>query len=139
MKKLYFFGLLFLLASSRLGAQILFYEDAFTGGVTGGGYSPAYSTGGTGNFTVFIQPGSTIHKSYLMAGRHGNAAALTVDLNGNPYTFDNSNQVSPTFQSINYGGNSGTHAIDVTAFINPATVNYTLIVPNVGGPNNRYN
>jgi len=139
MKNLCIFGLLFLLAGGRPAAQVLFYEAAFNGGVTGGGYSPDYSTGGTGNFSVFIQPGSSIHKAYLMAGRHGNAAALTVTLNGNPFTFDNSNQVSPTFQSVNYGGNSGTHAIDVTSSINPSTVNYTLVIPNTSGPNNRYN
>src|SRR5258706_214587 len=139
MKNLCIFGLLFLLAGGRPAAQVLFYEAAFNGGVTGVGYSPDYSTGGTGNFSVFIQPGSSIHKAYLMAGRHGNAAALTVTLNGNPFTFDNSNQVSPTFQSVNYGGNSGTHAIDVTSSINPSTVNYTLVIPNTSGPNNRYN
>ena len=139
MKKLYLAGLLFLILSGSLSAQVVFYEAAFNGGVTGGGYSPAYNTGGTGNFSVFIESGSTIHKAYLMAGRHGNAAPLTVTLNGNPFTFNSTNQVSPTFQSVTYGGNSGTHAIDVTSFINPSTVNYTLNVPATGGPSNRFN
>ncbi len=139
MKNLCLCALLLLLISNRLAAQVLFYSDNFNGGVTGGGYSPTYSSGGVGNFSVFIQPGSTIHKAYLMAGRHGNAPPITVILNGNPFTFNNTNQVSPTFQSMFYGGNSGTHAIDVTAFINPAVVNYTLNVPNTSGPTDHYN
>ena len=139
MKKVYLIAMLFILACSHLNAQVVFYEDEFIGGVTGGGYAPAYNTGGTGSFSVYIEPGSTIHKAYLMAGRQGNAAALTVSLNGNPFTFNNTNQVSPTFQSVSYGGNSGTHAIDVTSSINPSTVNYTLAVPNQTGPNNRFN
>src|SRR5258706_11226813 len=102
MKNLCIFGLLFLLAGGRPAAQVLFYEAAFNGGVNGGGYSPDYSTGGTGNFFVFFQPRSSIYKTYLMAGRHGNAAALSVTLNGKPFTFYNSNQVSPTFQFVYY-------------------------------------
>ncbi|MBL7765797.1 MAG: gliding motility-associated C-terminal domain-containing protein [Chitinophagaceae bacterium] len=138
MKKIFYLLCLLLSTASSYGQQ-LFYNSTFAGGVTAGGYSPAYNTGGTGNFSINIAPGSTIHKAYFMAGRHGNAAALTVDLNGTSYTFDNTNQVSPTFQSAFYGGNSGVHAIDVTAGINPTVNNYTLIVPNVGGPADRFN
>src|SRR5258706_5573392 len=97
MKNLCIFGLLFLLAGGRPAAQVLFYEAAFNGGVTGGGYSPDYSTGGTRNFSVFIQPRSSIYKAYLIARRHGQSASLSLTPNRNPFTFDNSNQGLATF------------------------------------------
>lgn len=120
-------------------AQIKYYEDNFSGGVTSGGYSPPYNLGGTGAFTLDIAAGSTIRTAFLIAGRHGNASDITVDLNGQSYTFSAANQASPTFQSSLYGGNSGVHVIDVTGNINPAVNNYTLTVPVQPGPANRYN
>lgn len=120
-------------------AQTLFYSDQFNGGVTCGGYSPDYASGGTGSINVTIPAGSTIHQAYLLAGRHGNAPDLTLQLNGNNLTFNSSNQVSLTFQSPLYGGNSGVHAIDVTGIIDPSVNSYTLIVPLQSGPNDRYN
>lgn len=119
--------------------QVSFYQDMFLGGVTGAGYSPDYSSGGTGNFTVYIAPGSTIRQAYLLAGRYGAAPAITVTLNGTSFTFDNTNQASPTFISPFYGGASGVHAIDVTSSLSPAVTNYTLVIPNQSGPNDRYN
>jgi gliding motility-associated-like protein len=136
----FYFSLLFFSMYFTGHAQgLLFYQAQFNGGVTTGGYSPDYSNGGTGNFSLSIAPGSTIYKAYLMAGRHGNAAPLTVTLNGSAVTFDNSNQVSPTFQSSNYGGNSGVHAADVTSIINPAVNAYTLVIPFESGPADRFN
>jgi len=127
------------LASESGFAQLKYYEDSFNGGVTSGGYSPSYNAGGTGSFSLNIAAGSTIRTAYLIAGRHGNPANLTVTLNGTNYTFNSANQVSPTFQSPSYGGNSGVHLINVTAGIDPAVNNYTLIVPAQTGPSNRYN
>src|ERR1051325_11274571 len=116
------FLLLYFLPSE---AQVSYYAASFHGGVTGGGYSPDYFAGGTDSFYVYVEPGSTIHQAYLLAGRHGVAPSLTVTLNGMFFTFDNSNQASPTFQSPFYGGNSAVHAIDVTANINPTVTSYT--------------
>lgn len=130
--------LLILLSWERTEAQVLFYEDTLFGGVTGGGYSPHYSAGGTGTFSIYIEPGSTIHKAYLFSGRHGTASPVTVTLNGIPYTFNNTNLVSPTFSSI-YGGTGGVHAIDITSNIIPADTNYTLVVPVQPGPSDRFN
>jgi hypothetical protein len=120
-------------------SQTLFYSDQFHGGITCGGYSPDYSSGGTGTFSVHIEPASSIHKAYLLAGRHGNAMDLTVTLNGTSLTLNSSNQASITFQSPLYGGNSGVHAIDVTDIIDSSVSNYTLVVPFQNGPNDRYN
>src|SRR5690349_2906653 len=129
----------FIVAYESASAQVVYYEDNFTGGVTGGGYSPNDNTGGSGNFTVHIEPGSTIRKALFMAGRHGYASPLTVTLNGAPFTFDMNNQASPTFFSFAYGGPAGTHVIDVTASINPAVTTYNINVPFQAGPVGRYN
>ncbi len=131
--------LLAILLHLSLSGQMLFYNATFNGGTTTGGYSPDYSDGGTGTFDIYIEPGSTIYKAYLFAGRHGTASPLTVTLNGNSLTFNNSNGVSPVFQSINYGGNSQVHAIDVTSILDSNDTSYVLQVPYQPGPNDRYN
>ncbi|MEO5674427.1 MAG: T9SS type A sorting domain-containing protein [Chitinophagales bacterium] len=131
--------IIFLFLFTKMNAQTLYYNDQFEGGVTCGGYSPEYSTGGTGTITISIAAGSSIHKAYLLAGRHGNAADLNVKLNGNILTFNSANQASLTFQSPNYGGNSAVHAIDVTGIVDSSVNTYTLMVSNQGGPNDRYN
>ncbi len=140
MKKL---TILILFASALISdagfAQVKYYEDNFMGGVTVAGYSPQFNSGGTGSFTLNIVAGSTIRTAYLIAGRQGPAADITVSLNGTTYTFNSSNQVSPTFQSPTYGGNSGVHIVDVTADINPSVNSYSLTVPFQPGPSNRYN
>jgi hypothetical protein len=128
-----------LMCMSKTHSQSLLYNEQFTGGVTGGGYSPVYYSGGEGTFDVYIEPGSTIQKAYLLAGRHGLAANLTVTLNNDDLEFNNSNQVSGTFQSPLYGGNSAVHAIDVTTLLDPSVTFYTLEVPFQPGPSNRYN
>ncbi len=123
-------------------AQVRVYEATFNGGVVGAGYSPIYNSGGTGTISWAPSPipaGSTVRQAYLLAGRHGNAANITVTLDTIPYTFSNANQVSPTFQSPSYGGNSGVHMIDVTAHPGILNNTHTLVVPNVAGPSNRYN
>ena len=122
----------------KVFSQLNYYEDSFNGGVTCAGYSPAYSSGGTGSFTVNIAAGSTIRKAFLMAGKHGNAAPLTGTLNTFSYTFDPSNQIT-NFISPIYGGASGVHIIDVTLNINPSINNYTLTIPNTSGPSDRFN
>lgn len=117
--------------------QVIFYTDNFPGGVTGASWAPAHDQGGVGFMNVNIQPGSTIRKAYLMAGRLGAANNLTVQLNGNNITFDNTNQATPIFQSI-YGGNSAVHVADITALINPAITNYTLNLPAQTPTSDRY-
>jgi hypothetical protein len=138
MKKLTILLLTILLSGAGF-AQNKYYEDTFLGGVTAGGYSPQYNSGGTGTFSLTIPAGSSIRTAYLLAGRHGSASAITVSLNGTNYTFDPTNQVGSSFQSPTYGGTSGVHLIDVTADINAAVTSYTLIVPFQPGPSNRYN
>lgn len=103
------------------------------------GYSPRFDAGGTGTISLNILPGSAIRKAFLIAGRQGNAADLTVTLNDISYTFSSSNQASPTFQSPNYGGSSAVHIIDITYNIDPSVNSYSLVVPTQTGPSDRYN
>ena len=139
MKRLTILILLTFVLSELVVAQNKYYEDSFLGGVTVGGYSPIYNSGGTGTFSLNIPGGSSIRTAYLLAGRQGNASNITVSLNGTNYTFSAANQVGPTFQSPAYGGSSGVHLVDVTADINASTTSYTLTVPGQAGPSNRYN
>ncbi len=133
------FALSFLVSPASAFAQIKVWEDSFYGGVTTGGYSPEYQSGGEGKFSVKIEKGSTIKKAFLMAGRFGEAQALTVDLNGKKYLFDSNNKATKEYQSRSYGGSSCVHIIDVTADINPAVSDYTLNIPPQNGPSNRFN
>lgn len=122
--------LLFLFFSSRcFGQCTTFYQAQFNGGVTGCGYGPPDGEGGTGFYTLNIAPGSSIYQAWLFAGREGDAAPLTLTFNGTSLTFDNTNQVSETFNSPDYGGPSGVHAIDVTALIDSSVNSYVIVVP----------
>ena len=120
-----------------LSVPAVLYEDTFLGGVVTGGFSVGAFSNGMGNFTVNIPAGSTIRQAYLVGGRAGNAADVTVTLNGNPFTFNSSNIFTTGFNTL-YGGNSAVHAIDVTAFIDPTTTNYTLNVPAQWTVSDRY-
>ncbi|MBC8172468.1 MAG: gliding motility-associated C-terminal domain-containing protein, partial [Chitinophagales bacterium] len=106
------------------------------GGVTGAGFSPGIDGGGTETFDVFIEPGSTIRQAYLLAGRHGNASDLEVELNDIALEFNDDNLVSEEFTSL-YGGASGVHAIDVTDLIDATWVDYEL-TGTLAGINDRY-
>ena len=121
-----------------LSGQVLYYQDIFKGGITGSGYSPIYNSGGTGTINLSYAS-NTERRVFILAGRHGNAPDLTVTLNGTPLTFTLANQVSPTFQSPSYGGNSGVHAIDITSLNLVDSGANTLVVPVQSGPSNRYN
>src|SRR5258706_618244 len=88
----------FTLISHAGFAQLKYYEDVFTGGVTVAGYSPQFNAGGTGSFSLSIVAGSTKRTAYLIAGRHGTAADNSGSFNRTTYTINSSNHMSPTFQ-----------------------------------------
>jgi gliding motility-associated-like protein len=120
-------------------AQTKLWEASFYGGVTTGGYSPEYQSGGEGTFEVKIEKGSTIKKAYLMAGRFGVAQPLTITMNGKSYLFDKNNMATKQYESRTYGGPSCVHAIDVTADIKADVSQYKINVPQQAGPTNRFN
>ena len=105
-----------------------FYQDEFNGGVTACGYAPLQGNSGTGTFTLNIAPGSTVRKAYLFCGKQGAANPVTITFNSTTLALSSSNQVSTTFQSPDYGGNSGVCVLDVAGLINPANNTYTISV-----------
>jgi hypothetical protein len=127
MRKLLLYLLIFFLFSETLHAQYSLYQDAFQGGVTAAGYSPGTGTPGTGYFTIYIAPGSTIRKAYLLAGKQGPVNSVTVFLNGNAVTFDTT--TAYTFFYSLYGGTASVHAADITTVINATDTNYALDFP----------
>src|SRR5690606_38382906 len=119
--------------------QNLFYADVLRGGVTGAGFALSAGGFGGGNIQVNIPSSSTIKQAFLISGRHGNAPNLTINFDGNLLTFDSTNQISVTFQSL-FGGNSGVHIIDVTSIVNASQSIYAINVPTwQQGGFNRYN
>jgi len=105
-------------------AQLHFYEETYSGGVTMGGWSPNVFGVGNGAFDIYIEPGSTILKAYIVVSRLGPGDGI-VTLNGTDYALDASNQTTGPFVTA-YGDPSAVHTIDVTSDINPATLNYTI-------------
>ncbi|MFH0894187.1 MAG: gliding motility-associated C-terminal domain-containing protein [Bacteroidota bacterium] len=128
-----------LFSSPKVFSQLKLWEDSFFGGVTTGGYSPDYQSGGTGKFEVKIEKGSTIKKAFLLVGRFGLAQPVTITMNNKQYKLDKNNMGTPQFQSRSYGGASAVHVIDVTKDITAETTQYSIVVPQQTGPSNRFN
>jgi gliding motility-associated-like protein len=114
----------FLTGFSSAFGQLHYYEETYNGGVTAAGWSPEVFGAGTGNFSIFIEPGSTIQAAFLIASRLGPGDGL-VTLNGIDYNLSLLNQVTGPFSTL-YGDPSAVHLIDVTADIDPSVTNYTI-------------
>ena len=87
----------FFFSASLSNGQILFYQDVFYGGVTGGGFSTGQGFG-SGSFNLYIEPGSTIKKAYLFTYRIGYPPNVPITINGTPYLFDTTN----TLMQVNH-------------------------------------
>ncbi|MDT8413653.1 MAG: gliding motility-associated C-terminal domain-containing protein, partial [Vicingaceae bacterium] len=123
----------FIIKSSPLKGQLLFYQDIFYGGVTGGGFSSGIGDGANGQIIVNINPVSTIKKAYLFCNRYGAAQPVNVTLNSNVYRFDLSNQVTNNFLAFFASNDTikcSLHAIDITNDINPLQNTYNISYPN---------
>ncbi|NBV91251.1 MAG: hypothetical protein EBR91_03680 [Flavobacteriia bacterium] len=81
---------LFFTSAKTLVAQNLFHQDIFYGGVTAGGFSTGQGAG-SGTFTLYIEPGSTIRKAYLFSYSMGYPPNVPITVNGTPYIFDTLN------------------------------------------------
>lgn len=112
----------------HVDGQVSYWNDQFAGGVISGGYSVGTIGSGTGNFNMPLPPGCTIHQAFFFATQVGNAANITVTLNGDPYTFNSSNLLGTTFNSI-YGGISGVHGIDITSDVVATSSTYSITIP----------
>jgi PKD repeat protein len=132
--------LLALLVFNSVGAvgQLVYYQDTFTGGVTGGGYNPGF-TSNAGEITVYIAPNSTIRKALLFVGVYNFPDDRLVLLNGVPVLMSSDNAIEPRHYFITETGlilNQATLIIDVTDNISAIMdeSNIVLVTPPTGQP-----
>ena len=86
-------------------SHLIFHQDVFHGGVSAMGYNPTWNTDVPGNVDVFIEPGSSIRKAYLLVGveagffgkRPNQQIAM---LNGIPVLLDTVNTIGDEFTHI---------------------------------------
>ena len=114
-------------------AQNLFYQDIYNGGVTAGGFSTGQGSG-SGNFSLYIEPGSTIKKAYLFTYRAGHPSNSPIIINNNSYLFDSSNVLmqaehsNPNFLPIHL------YFCDFTDSLNASiTSTFNVTVPSLVG------
>jgi gliding motility-associated-like protein len=131
LNQVYLFIYLFLCGNISF-SQLLFYQDVFHGGVTGGGFSTGIGDGGNGQIILNIDSTSTIRKAFLLCNRYGNAQPVDIKLNSNVYNFNSSNQITPSFSVFPLASENpcAVHAIDITNDINPLISTYNINVPN---------
>jgi hypothetical protein len=127
-----------LFGSPKVFGQLVYYQDTFTGGVTGGGYNPGY-TSNAGEINVYIAPNSTIRKALLFVGVYNFPDDRVALLNGVPVLMSSNNAIEPRHYFITETGlilNQATLIIDVTDNIS-ATMdgsNIVLVTPPTGQP-----
>ena len=109
-------------------SQQTFYQDVCNCGVTGSGYSTGQGSG-SGNFDVYIEPGSTIRKAYILSYRIGYPPPATFVLNGNPHSFDTTNYFSEFNHASPWASPIRVYYKDVTQNINPNIFNYSITIP----------
>ncbi len=124
------FGFVTLLVQNFVFSQQIFYQDIVRGGVTGAGFStsPGY---GAGQVEIYIEPGSTVKKAFLLTQRLGHVESGRVVFNGIEYFFDQSNQISAPVNINpvpNSTGWSAIHMIEVTDIINPSQTIHNLYI-----------
>lgn len=128
------FFLIIWLFSFEGHSQVVYYQETCQCGVTGAGFSTAQGNG-TGDFSIYIEPGSTIKKAILFGVHFGdnnvpNVPAL-VQLNSMNLIFSDQNSLNINFDAFGnpFGKNISLHSIDLTNLINPVTSNYHITIP----------
>jgi hypothetical protein len=122
-------------------AQIVYYQETCQCGVTGAGFSTALGNG-NGNFSIYIEPGSTVKKALLFGINFGEENIPVVPsnilLNSQIITFDESNSTNLSFSA--YDPNDlwdapfiSIHVSDLTTVLDPLVLNYAIqIQPQLG-------
>ena len=119
-------------------SQVLYYQETCQCGVTGAGFSTAQGNG-SGDFSIFIEPGSTIKKAIFFGVHFGDTnvqiVPALIQLNSLNLLFSEQNALNINFNAFGnfYGRNISLHSIDITNIINPATNNYHITIPDQGG------
>jgi len=136
--------IVFQVQCKSLLAQTIFYQDIFYGGVTGAGFSVCLGAG-SGTIPIYIEPGSTIRKAFLISYRIGDLTpAFTCTFNSNPITFYESPRISGILNNyLPWGPNFSIHAIDATYLVSAGVTSYSIDIPVPDTPmaclNCRYN
>ncbi|MFN3341373.1 MAG: gliding motility-associated C-terminal domain-containing protein [Flavobacteriales bacterium] len=124
---------IFLIKSSTLNAQVLFYQDVFYGGVTAGGFSTGQGQG-LGTLNLYIEPGSTIRKAFLFTYRIGYPPPVPITVNGTPYWFDTTNILMNVLHLNSYASPIQLYYLDITDDLNASiTSTFSIDIPNQFG------
>lgn len=108
-------------------AQVLFYQDVCKCGVTGAGFSTSQGVG-SGQFEIYIEPGSTIKKAYLIIDKKGSADSVLISINGLLINPVNPISTFEEFGSFN-ARNITINVIDITNQINNNDLIYNVTIP----------
>jgi gliding motility-associated-like protein len=130
-----FILILLIISANITNAQLVFEQDIIRGGVTGAGFSTGQGSG-SGNFDIYIEPGSTIKKAYLFTYTQRYPVSVEFILNGNSYVFDTLNPIM--YVDYNQPPTPFVTPIrlfykDITNEINPAILNYNITIPAQNG------
>ncbi|MDD2983572.1 MAG: gliding motility-associated C-terminal domain-containing protein [Crocinitomicaceae bacterium] len=112
--------------------QTIIHQDILKGGVTGDGYNPGFSSA-SGEFSVFIEPGSTIRSAYLFSTAYNSPLPKNIVFNGANIELSRDNSLNNHFIMMPFGANIGwnleTIMTDVSQLINPTQNIYPFIPP----------
>src|SRR6056297_1715541 len=113
-------------------AQLTLYHDVFRGGITAGGFSTGLGEGSS-EVSLYIEPGSTIRKAYLLAFSTFDASEVLY-VNSNSFEFSSVNRVA-SFSHTNIAFSPvHLHLIDITEWMQAnLTQTFILEVPSQSG------
>lgn len=129
MKRIFFLLFYFILLWHSANCQLLYYQDTWKGGVTGAGFSTGLGAG-TGVFNIYIEPGSTIRKAFLLNYTQGFPSEGFVKLNNQIFKFDKNDQaICVNSPNHPYATPVCVNIKDITLYINPLVTNYQAEIP----------
>lgn len=118
---------------NSLKSQTIFHQDVFYGGVTAGGFSTGQGSG-SGIFSLYIEPGSTIKKAYLFTYRIGFPPSSSIIINGVPYLFDTTNILMQVNHKASVASPISLFYFDFTNSLNTnITANFNVSIPDKDG------
>jgi hypothetical protein len=104
---------------SPVDAQLVYYQDTFRGGVTGGGFSPGFSDF-PGEIELYIEPGSTVRRAFLFVTKYFDPESDNLTLNGQTIYLQDNEFESNSFISVSSFGEPRTVAVvahDITDYV----------------------
>ena len=84
---------------SPLLGQLVYYQDTFKGGVTGGGFSPAFSDF-PGEIELYIEPESTVRRAFLFVTKYADPVSDNLLFNGITINLQNNGFNSSDFITV---------------------------------------